>query len=498
MPTKKHSRTLELIPVDRIVTDVNVRADATPDADLVASVKANGLLQPPTVVRLDNGDFQLVIGHRRAAAAAAAGLEEIEALVLNEPLTGDARLVEQIVENDQRLNLTDAERAGGYQQLSLLQVSPAQIARRLGVKRNQVDSTLKVKANTLTAAAVDRGVPLDLAAELLEFTDHPDIVASLSDVALTTPARLAHEIAAARREIALLAHVDALRAELAKHAKKGVRILDDLTGWIPTDAQLQLVSRYAHPDDSSRPLTGADIVGKPYAAAAIYHGTMPRPDGTYGTWARIEWFVTDPADHDLRPVGWDRNPATTREPTPEDLAARAAAEKAAADFRAHTSALAEAATVRRQWLTALLNRPSLPEVHEILLPLAFTYDGFYLGGDSGYPPLALTLLDHHLEDGSDFDDPYEAGEYVERLLDDAASIPSLGRRILFAATLAIAEETHVSTASWGRAGISYLTLLERWGYGISDAEALARTNALTRIATAEAMNSVDPDDDIED
>jgi ParB/RepB/Spo0J family partition protein len=49
--------------------------------DLVASVSRHGILQPLLVRPGDNGTFVLVDGHRRLAAAAQAGLEQVPVLV---------------------------------------------------------------------------------------------------------------------------------------------------------------------------------------------------------------------------------------------------------------------------------------------------------------------------------------------------------------------------------------------------------------------------------
>ena len=50
------------------------------DAQLTASIKAVGLIQPPLVLQ-DGKKLVIVAGHRRVAAAIAAGLTEIQVLV---------------------------------------------------------------------------------------------------------------------------------------------------------------------------------------------------------------------------------------------------------------------------------------------------------------------------------------------------------------------------------------------------------------------------------
>ena len=49
--------------------------------EMVASVKAHGIIEPITVVALDDGRYQIVTGHRRYRAAKLAALGQVEILV---------------------------------------------------------------------------------------------------------------------------------------------------------------------------------------------------------------------------------------------------------------------------------------------------------------------------------------------------------------------------------------------------------------------------------
>lgn len=83
--------------------------------ELVASVRAHGVLQPILVRTTDDGRFEIVAGERRWRAAQAAGLHEIPAVVR----AFDDRTAFQIalIENIQRSDLNAIEEARGYRRL---------------------------------------------------------------------------------------------------------------------------------------------------------------------------------------------------------------------------------------------------------------------------------------------------------------------------------------------------------------------------------------------
>ena len=68
------------------------------DEQLVASIKAIGLIQPPSVKDVD-GQLVIVTGNRRVKAAIAAGLEQIDVLVgvANEPVNAMQSVSENLI-----------------------------------------------------------------------------------------------------------------------------------------------------------------------------------------------------------------------------------------------------------------------------------------------------------------------------------------------------------------------------------------------------------------
>ncbi len=88
----------------------NIR-DAPSIDDLSRSIKNQGVLQPLLVNELNHGErkYEIIAGTRRAEAARKAGLETVPCLVMSVNPT-QAELI-SIIENIQRLNYTDLERA---------------------------------------------------------------------------------------------------------------------------------------------------------------------------------------------------------------------------------------------------------------------------------------------------------------------------------------------------------------------------------------------------
>jgi ParB family chromosome partitioning protein len=99
-------------------------------------------------------------GHRRTLAAIEAGLATVPVIVVADEQTDTAgqveRIVRQYAENEHRTGLTETDRLGVVEQLSLLKVSAAQIAKRTKMKRPQVDQALAVTKSELAKAASAR------------------------------------------------------------------------------------------------------------------------------------------------------------------------------------------------------------------------------------------------------------------------------------------------------------------------------------------------------
>lgn len=107
----------------------NPRKNIGDVTDLAASIKANGLLSPLSVV--PNGErYRVIAGHRRLAACKQAGIGAVPCFVLQ--LGPLQQLEAMVTENCQREQLTVLEEADAIQGMLALGATTASVAHRLG------------------------------------------------------------------------------------------------------------------------------------------------------------------------------------------------------------------------------------------------------------------------------------------------------------------------------------------------------------------------------
>jgi ParB family transcriptional regulator, chromosome partitioning protein len=134
------------VPIDSIQPNPNqprVHFDEEMLAELAASIREIGVLQPVLARDLGDGRYQLVAGERRWRAARRAGLATIPAIVR---ITDDLSSIEQaLVENLHRQDLTALEEAAAYQQLlEDFQLTHEQLSQRIGKSRSAITNTLRL------------------------------------------------------------------------------------------------------------------------------------------------------------------------------------------------------------------------------------------------------------------------------------------------------------------------------------------------------------------
>ncbi len=119
--------------------------DADALAELTASVKARGILQP-LLARPDPGDssrYQIIAGERRWRAAQAAGLHSVPVLVRN--LSDADAMAAALVENLQRQDLDPIEEAEGFRRLiEEFSMTQETLAAAIGKSRSHVANTLRL------------------------------------------------------------------------------------------------------------------------------------------------------------------------------------------------------------------------------------------------------------------------------------------------------------------------------------------------------------------
>ena len=119
------------------------RMDETALAELAASIRAQGLMQPVLVRPLAEGRYELIAGERRWRAAQLAGLAEVPALVREVP--DEAALAMALIENIQRENLNPIEEATGLQRLvDEFRMTHEQVADAVGRSRSATTNLLRL------------------------------------------------------------------------------------------------------------------------------------------------------------------------------------------------------------------------------------------------------------------------------------------------------------------------------------------------------------------
>ena len=117
--------------------------DRTALEELAESIKVQGIIQPITVRKLSDKEYQLISGERRFQASKIAGLERIPAYVRS---ADDQQMLEMaLIENIQRENLNAIEVALSYQRLlTECDLKQEELGERVGKNRTTVNNYLRL------------------------------------------------------------------------------------------------------------------------------------------------------------------------------------------------------------------------------------------------------------------------------------------------------------------------------------------------------------------
>nr|WP_202512593.1 ParB/RepB/Spo0J family partition protein [Streptomyces sp. SID3343] len=151
-------------------------------AELVASIKEVGILQPVVVRPLGDDTYELVMGERRWRASKEAGLSHIPAIV--RVTHDDKLLLDALLENLHRAELNPLEEALAYEQLlEEFACSHDELAARIGRSRPYVTNTLRLlKLPTPVRTKLAAGTLLaGHARALLGLEGYPKELATLAD-----------------------------------------------------------------------------------------------------------------------------------------------------------------------------------------------------------------------------------------------------------------------------------------------------------------------------
>jgi len=432
--------TIEHLDPRTLTIEDNVRPTAPITPAFVQSIKENGVLTPVLGHRGDDGTVTVRAGQRRVYAASEAGLATIPVYLVEADEVTTERIVQQMVENDQREALTDGDRAAAFQQLAFEGLSVTAIARRTGTKQKEVKTALAVTENQVAASAIqEHQLTLDQAAVLIEFDGDDEIRADLINVATTDPAQFAHAAQRARDEKARATTKAATEAELAG---RGYTILDTDPGYY--DTEYTRISELLTADDQRVTSEHIENIDGRAAHVRVY------ADGD----ANITYFVHDAKAAGFHPYGG--SPSKSGPMTDEQKAERRT-------LIANNKAWVSAEVVRREWLTTLLTRKTLPKDAVVVIARALTIHRQAISTATREGnELAHQLL------GLDPSGYFEA----DRLAAIVEQTPAKALHVALAVALGACESV-TSKQTWrtpSPADAAYFTQLAAWGYSLSDVE----------------------------
>lgn len=142
---------IKMIDVRKIhVHPKNPRKNIGDVSELAESIKTNGIMQNLTVVPFESdvtgerceGEYMAVIGHRRLAAAEAAGLTQVPCVI--KEMSESEQLATMLAENIQRSELTPIEQAEGVQMMLDIGESVADISAKTGFSESTVRRRMKL------------------------------------------------------------------------------------------------------------------------------------------------------------------------------------------------------------------------------------------------------------------------------------------------------------------------------------------------------------------
>jgi ParB family chromosome partitioning protein len=466
--------TLEMLDPATLLVDLNIR-EAKLDKEFLASVKDHGVIEPIVAVRTEDGQVRVRHGHRRTLAAIEAGKALVPVVIAGTEDNDEAdRIAKQWHENKHRAALTNVEEVEAVDQLALLGLSAATIARRLRSPKKHVESALAVRGSELARAATARYefLTLEQSAVIADFEENTEAVKALVAAAKQGEVQFQRAAQQAAEDRDRAAEHAALVAALTE---AGVSVLDS-----PADYRARLDNLY---DSEGNPLDEANHAQCPGHAAYLSEDwvqpTRSEPIAPEGSedddedddgWrlAPVATFVcTDPDAHGHR-SRYGSSRATSGGTPASEAEVEAAKEAERAKRRttlANNKAAREAEPIRRDWLRALAARKTAPKGAAALITTALTTDSFTVRkAMEKSVPLAAELLG------------LDSREAVEQ----AAAAATDARALLISLVVVLAAyEDGVRVDTWRSpmgADRRYFGWLADNGYPLSEVEALAGPN----------------------
>lgn len=436
----------EVAPGDLIVA-ANVRREVALSKEFVTSVKQHGV-KVPILVQEGVAGLEVLDGQRRTLAAVEAGLSVVPVVVQTPVADEGQRIVDQLVVNEHRSGLTNADQVEAIRDLALFGMSATAIARKVGEKKATVDVALKVAdAPAAVELMRERQVSLEEAAKLAE------VAAVDEELAAEFAERLSQGYSMGYRfDEWRLERAQALAAEELVAA--GIPAVDFLghdaddprnIAHLYTDEEMTQTLDDL-PEEEWRKIAGDGLVG-------FVHWTWDGGDRV----AKIGYGVQGWRERGLH--GRDRSgysSSSSKPATPEEAEALKAERRAA---RERTKAWAIATEGRLVFLQEVLQRKTLPHGWEVEVARHVTRSSVVVNWAT-----AKGLLQVEGIDGE-----YNGAQTLRRVMSEN---PTRAPHVALAVVLAEREGGRdFDRKGWQTDGVAdYLRMLAGWGYELSDVE----------------------------
>lgn len=191
--------TMQSVPINLVVSKVQVRKKFENLDELADSIRTNGLQVPINVTEPDeSGHYTIIQGERRWRAAKMAGLETIDVVIRKAPENEQERIIRQLTENIQRQDMNVFEVAEAVEYLSAQKMKTTEIARHLGKNREFVSRFLTLsKCTPEVRSLIERSQTHDVIAA----TKMQKFVEDFGDEAVETLNRVLEENSTISRTI---------------------------------------------------------------------------------------------------------------------------------------------------------------------------------------------------------------------------------------------------------------------------------------------------------
>lgn len=142
----RRSGSILLIPQDEIAANPDQPRKSFDKSELeglAQSIRLNGIIQPISVRRIDNGLYEVIAGERRLRAARMAGLEKIPCIIIN--ASDEKAALYALIENLQRRDLGFFEEAAAIETLMREHgLSQEETSKRLGKAQSTLSNKLRL------------------------------------------------------------------------------------------------------------------------------------------------------------------------------------------------------------------------------------------------------------------------------------------------------------------------------------------------------------------